>query len=259
VNVAEYGPFERSVLRRADTVFVRDDATAQRLTAQGVDAFAPGNVMVDLWSGDDAPQADQAAAGFVPPIAVFPGSREHAYEDASFALEVVRRCTESHPRLGAIVSLAPMLDASVFARRFEADGWTVDESSDEHIPFSLRMNGGTVARAWRGPIGPVITRVQLVLGQAGTANEAAASAGVPIVAFERSYDRKTSWYRMRQHGLLGDALLVLQGDVHAVALGVVALLDDPERRVAMGHAGRQRMGAAGGARAIARSIADALA
>ena len=51
------------------------------------------------------------------------------------------------------------------------------------------------------------------MGQAGTANEAAAAAGVPVVAFERDRDRKTAWYRMRQHGLLGEALAVLPGDL----------------------------------------------
>jgi len=79
------------------------------------------------------------------------------------------------------------------------------------------------------------------------------------VAFERAHDRKTAWYRMRQRGLLGDALLVTSGDVESAARDVAALLADAPRRVRMGTIGRERMGPAGGARAIANSIAEAVA
>ena len=37
--------------------------------------------------------------------------------------------------------------------------------------------------AWR--LGPVIASALIVLGQAGTANEAGAAAGLPVIAFER--------------------------------------------------------------------------
>ena len=96
------------------------------------------------------------------------------------------------------------------------------------------------------------------MGQAGTANEAAAAAGVPVVAFERNRDRKTTWYRMRQHGLLGEALAVLPGDLSQAAASLEALLDDAPRRAVMGARGRERMGGPGGARAIAREIVERL-
>ena len=94
-----------------------------------------------------------------------------------------------------------------------------------------------------------------VLGQAGTANEAAAAAGVPVIAFERRRAGKAHWYRRRQKGLLGDALLVLPADVAVATAGVSALLDDAPRRARMAAEGRERMGAAGGARRIACRIA----
>jgi len=97
-----------------------------------------------------------------------------------------------------------------------------------------------------------------VVGQAGTANEAAAAAGVPVVAFELDRDRKTTWYRMRQHGLLGGALAVLPGDPAQAAAELRALLDDALRRTTMGALGRERMGGPGGALAIAREIGERL-
>jgi uncharacterized protein (TIGR03492 family) len=258
VRVAPYGPFERRVLRRAESIFVRDEPTAQRLREQGVDARAPGNVIVDLFGNDD-PRANDAVRGCAPALAVFPGSRASAYGDARFALDVVRRIAAQRPGLGAAISIAPLLDAARFVERFRGDGWEVVESDDPRIPFALRDGARTVARAWRGDIGPLIARATLVLGQAGTANEAAASAGVPVVAFERERDRKQTWYRMRQHGLLGNALLVVPGDAVRASAEVGALLDDDARRAEMGAEGRARMGGPGGALAIARDVVERIA
>jgi len=258
VRVAPYGFFERRALRRADEVFVRDEPTAARLREQGVEAKAPGNVIVDLFDGDDDSRADAAAHGFVPVLAVFPGSRQSSYLDARFLLEVVRRAGGDRPHLGAVISIAPLLDPGTFVAGFREDGWDVDQLPDARMPFALRRDGRVFARAWTGSIGPLLARAQVVMGQAGTANEAAAAAGVPVVAFERNRDRKTTWYRMRQHGLLGDALAVLPGDPAQAAAGLNELLDDAPRRAMMGALGRERMGAPGGAHAIACEIARRL-
>jgi uncharacterized protein (TIGR03492 family) len=257
VSVAPYGPMERRVLRRARRVFVRDEPTAARLRAQGVDASAPGNVIVDLFATGDDPRAGEALRGFAPALAIFPGSRTDAYDDGRFLLDVLRRVAGARPSLGAAVSLAPQLDVDLFAQTFAAAGWDVVRTRDERIPLELRAGERVVARGWRGAIGPLLSRVELVIGQAGTANEAAAAAGVPVVAFERSRDRKSAWYRMRQHGLLGEALAIFSGDADVASAQLAGLLDDVPRRARMGATGRERMGGPGGARAIARAIAGA--
>ncbi len=259
VRVAPYGAFERRMLRRARNVFVRDEATAQRLREQGVDASAPGNVIVDLFAAPDDPHADHAVRGFAPAIAVLPGSRAMAYDDARFLLDVVRRCARDHPKLGAILSIAPMLDPQTYERVLRDDGWDVRAGADPRMSFVALAEGREIVRAWRGALGPLLARAQVVIGQAGTANEAAAAAGVPVMAFERGKDRKTAWYRMRQVGLLGDALMIAPGDPARACAALSALLDDAPRRVAMGTAGKERMGPPGGALAIAHSIAEALA
>jgi uncharacterized protein (TIGR03492 family) len=257
VRVAAYGALERRALRRAADVFVRDEATAEELRAHGVEASAPGNVIVDLFDSPDDPCADLAVEGFAPAVALFPGSRDAAYRDGAFLLNVVRACAQTRGLLGAVLSIAPMLDPSRFAGEIASEGFeVVPRASDEVMPFDVLLDGRALARVWRGGIGPLLSRVVLVLGQAGTANEAAAAAGVPVVAFERGHDRKTAWYRMRQHGLLGEALEVLSGDPQNAAQGVGALLDDAARRKRMAQIGRERMGGPGGARAIAQRIAE---
>lgn len=255
VRVAPYGPVEEGLLRRAVTCFVRDEATAERLAAHGVRVEPAANVIVDLYGAGNDPRANAAFDGFDPALVLLPGSRNGAYADAAFQLSVVAELAPAREALGAVVSIARGLDAGRFASRAAEAGWGV-ERGDGPIPFSLALNGRTRVRAWRGAIGPMLQRATVVLGQAGTANEAAAAAGVPVIAFEPQRGSKAQWYRRRQQGLLGDALVVLPADASRAAAGVSALLDDPERRAHMAAQGRASMGAAGGARRIAERIVE---
>jgi uncharacterized protein (TIGR03492 family) len=253
VAVAPYGRVEKRFLRRAAVCLVRDEATAQSLRAD-VPRVEVANAIVDLFATADDPAAQRAVEGFAPALALFPGSRQNAYDDAAFLLDVTRRLAASSPALGAALSVARGLDAQRFAEEAARRGWQVRANADESVPFALVSGGREVVRAWRGELGPLLSRVALVMGQAGTANEAAAAAGVPIVAFERDGDRKASWYRRRQRGLLGDALAVFSERGEEPVAGVRAILADPPRRAHMSAVGRSRMGQAGGARRIAERV-----
>jgi uncharacterized protein (TIGR03492 family) len=254
VSVAPYGPLEESVLRRARAVFVRDDATAERLREHGLNVDPAANVIVDLFTAPEDPNAAAAFEGFEPSLALLPGSREAAYGDAAFLLAIVRDLAAEYATLGAVLSVARGLDPQRFVQDARSAGWTVAPLDDPDMPFVLRDGERDVVRAWRGRLGTMFAHAAVAMGQAGTANEAAAAAGVPVVAFERGRDRKTAWYRKRQSGLLGDALVILPGDERA-ARGVSELIDDRARRERMGAVGRRRMGQPGGARRIAARIA----
>lgn len=255
VNVAPYGPAEERFLRRASAAFVRDEATAKRLRERGVAIDGAANVIVDLFATPDDPRAEDALNGFAPALALFPGSRENAYADGRFLLSVFRGLASGHPRIGAAFSVARGLDADRFVREARDDGWTVRTIGDDATPFELVDGERVVVRAWRGALGPVLRRVALVLGQAGTANEAAAAAGVGVVAFERAGDRKSRWYRRRQQGLLGEALVVAPDRLGDAVAAVSALLGDDAATARMGAIGRERMGAPGGARIVAERVA----
>lgn len=257
VDVAPYGPVEERIVARARVRFVRDAATARALASHGVNAEA-ANAIVDLFDSPDDAGIEPAVADFAPLLALFPGSRETAYDDARFLLDVTRELAASRPQLGAVLSIAPGLDDARFTREAREAGWEVGAAFSELVPFVLLDRGREIVRAWQGSIGPLLSRAVLVLGQAGTANEAAAAAGLPVVAFERERDRKSRWYRQRQRGLLGEALAVLPGRLTDAAAGVGAMLDDPERRARMGAIGRARMGERGGARRIAQAVAALL-
>jgi len=245
IYVARYGRMEERLMRAARAVFVRDDATVQALQAHGIQAVA-ANVMADLGV---AQEPQRPALEGDPLIGLFPGSRENAYENARFLLEVLLRMQTLAPRVRAILSIAPGLEPSRFAAELRRGDVRVMPGADPLEPFSVCAGEVEILRAWTGEIGAIIDRAALVLGQAGTANEAAASAGVPVIAFEGG-----GWYRSRQAALLGGALRILPRDAESGARRIVHLLEDPAERAAMARTGRERLGAPGAAARIAETI-----
>jgi uncharacterized protein (TIGR03492 family) len=249
VYVAPYGALEQRIIAKAHAVFVRDEATAQRLGERGVYARA-ANVIVDLYANGEADSID---VPFDPRFTLFPGSRESAYPDAVRLARIVREVHRALPHAGALLSVAPTLNASTMASALADDGWQVTQCERGLSPFSLYIDEREVVRAWCGSLAALLGGATLVLGQAGTANEAAAAAGVPVVALERG--REHAWYRKRQIALLGDALLVVTGDESQAARRVMQLLGDTAQREHMSQTGRLRMGMPGGARLVAQEVA----
>ncbi len=263
VYVAPYGPFERVLLRRAARIFVRDESTAAHLRARGVPAEAPGNVIVDM-ALDGAAAAESPAANATAHIGILPGSRQSAYLDGLRLARVVRAAAAGGLALRATFSIAPALSAERFAAILRTDGWEIvvpspaDVASD--APAFVARAGGATLEGRRGVVGALLAGCDVAAGQAGTANEEAAALGVPIVALGAANPdgRREGWYRMRQRRLLGEALAILPSEPEAAAVELATLLRSPERLAAMRRTGRERMGPAGGAAAIAAAIVDAL-
>lgn len=240
--VAPYGGFERMLLKRAMRVFVRDEHTEAALRARGVAAVAPGNVIADLHRSADAALPGEW-------IGLLPGSRHAAYGDAVRLGRVVRILGERGSAPQALISIAPGLDARRFASAFEADGWTI-EAGTGPTPFTATASSARIV-AWTGELGALLRASVVVVGQAGTANEAAAAAGIPVVALQGEMGLGSDWYRMRQRRLLGDALATVPPEPNAAAAALEALLGDAGRLARMRAAGLERLGPGGGARRIA--------
>lgn len=222
--VAPYGRFECRIMRRAERVFVRDAATQRVVQACGVAAEAPGNVITDLAQSDQRfPWRDDVR------IVVLPGSRANAYANAARIGSALRVVAAQHA-IDVAVSIAPGIEES-----------------------RLLAALAVAARAWDGALGALFAGATLALGQAGTANEAAAAAGVPVVALADAA-QKEDWYRMRQRKLLDGALAIVSSNAHDAGREILALIDDPGRRAQMAACGHERMGEPGGAAAIARAI-----
>jgi uncharacterized protein (TIGR03492 family) len=256
VFVAPYGPLERRFLGKTARIFVRDRATAEHLQARGIAAEAPGNTIVELSDGAPSPPAEMASEDF---IGVLPGSRESAYLDAVRLCGVIRALGERLATTRAVLSIAPWLEAERFAAALARDGWIVEPvAGSGQIAFRGRAGGATLL-GWRGALGTLIAASRMVLGQAGTANEQAAAAGLPVVALDadRPPAKRTAgdeWYRMRQARLLGDALALIPPSPGLAADAIAGILADAARLERMRAAGRERMGPRGGSRAIAEAI-----
>jgi uncharacterized protein (TIGR03492 family) len=258
VWVAPYGRFEERVMRRARAIFVRDEPTAERLRAHGIDAQA-GNTIVDFSADRSSALPSGALDGFTSVVALLPGSRRHAYDDAAFLTSIFADAARERPGLGALLSIAPGIDAGRLRNALHDAGFEVRALPLDQVPFEVARGARVLARAWSGDVGPALGAVQLVLGQAGTANEAAAAAGLPVIAFDRGVDREHAWYRKRQSKLLGEALVAASGDRESAVRSVCALLDDSQRRARLGAIGRGRMGSPGASTRIARRVAEMIA
>ena len=256
--VARHSAAVMAVVRRADAVFARDEATAAALRAAGARASCAGNVMMD---GLDATGADLGVRPGALVIALLPGSRG---DSCAAAAQQIRRAGEiaalvagSGKTVQALVSLAPSVEPAAMIAAIASTGIQMSAAGGEAV-VALGARGNLEVRVVRGAFGDLLGAADLVLGQAGTANEQAAGSGKPVVAATQPGEvpERMRWYRMRQKRLLGDALLVLPGEPKRFAADVVRLLDDPARMEHMAETGRERMGGRGAALAVARCVLD---
>lgn len=250
-HVAGHSRLESAIARGARVTFARDAITADALRRRGVDARYAGNVMMD---GTAAEEIDLPVREDAVRFAILPGSRGDAPGNAADAVRRLRlvRVLLEKP-IEAFIALAPSVDPASLVAAIDREGFALRPTGADRGAIARGSHDGLDVLAVRGGFGDVLRAAEYVLGQSGTGNEQAAGLGKPVIA-AADKGRSTSdvgWYRMRQMRLLGGALAVLPADDRAFADGVAAIVRDPQRAAAMGAAGRERMGGAGGAAAVA--------
>lgn len=239
---------ERWLLRRlVSHSLVRDQATAEDMRSHRLPADWLGNAMMD----DTVPAGlELGLAGDV--LAIFPGSRAQAPSEMPRLLRIWQSLRQRHA-CGAAVAVAegmPLEDLAPAGWQLESRecgrGWVGTLHHSEAPPVPLV----------RGALGDLLAHSQVALGQAGTAHEQAAGAGLPVVSLHENPQGRLGWYRGRQKGLLGEALLVVrEEEAVTTLLGLFQDRAERERRAAIG---RQRMGPPGGAARIAGWLAERL-
>lgn len=247
-----YSWFERWLLRRlVDQSLVRDQATAQELAGLGLAADWLGNAMMDEVQpeGKELPFTPEG-----PVLTLFPGSRSKAPEVLPFQLAIIERLTQCVPGLQAGVAVAPGTQAELLTRPATEQGWEYQSKAEGSGHLGCLTRGECQAHLLQGVLGDLLTRSTLALGQAGTANEQAAGAGVPVVAYDPRGEKGLRWYRKRQKGLLGDAVAVVAEHEDAVFEELYSLLRDPIERERRATIGRERMGPAGGTQRMAEAM-----
>jgi uncharacterized protein (TIGR03492 family) len=245
VRIAPFRLLGRMRLRRhADQIFARDGETAAALAAQGLPALALGNVMMDLLqpTGEvfDLPPS-------APVVALLPGSRREAPENAALLGKAARTIASNRPDVRFLLAHAAGVPASAILQ-------------------ALTAIGGTAGPGQRVAVGPAeihlteafpdaLERATVVVGLAGTANEQAAGLGRPVVAFPGPGAQFGPAFLSTQHRLLGEALVPTRTWQEAAGV-VIRLLREPVERERRAAVGRARMGPPGGAQRIAAAVAD---
>ena len=252
--VAPHSGFESSIARRAAAAFARDEPTAASLRAAGVRARYAGNIMMD---GLERSSVDLGLHAGELVLAVLPGSRSNAagaVGDHVDRLAAIARLLQSDGLVvHALVSLAPSVALDDVSSAIADHGISCARARPGPGVVAQGSRGNLRISVVQGAFGDIVAAADLVLGQAGTANEQAAGAGKPVVAATQPGETPTAvgWYRMRQKKLLGDALFVVPGDPEIFAREVVTLARHPARMAQMAATGRARMGTRGGADAVA--------
>jgi uncharacterized protein (TIGR03492 family) len=255
--VSSHSGLERNIARKAALTFARDERTARSLQADGVKATYAGNVMMDGIAPGGIDLGQDAGAIR---IAILPGSRSDAPHQAAAMVErlrlVAHRLGPKGKRVQAFVSAAPSVDGRELALAIRATGFVLDDARGQAVAIARGSEGSLEVVIVKDAFADLLATAQLVLGQAGTANEQAAGCAKAVVAALEPGEQpsKMQWYRMRQKRLLGDALAVFPAAPERFADELVALLEDPARIDAMGRAGRERMGGPGGAAAVADAV-----
>ncbi len=234
VRIGEFGLLGRRAMRRhASVIFARDPDTAAALRETGLQAWAPGNVMMDMM--EPTGEAFGLPEGS-PVVALLPGSRLDA------------------------LSVAPVLAAVAAEVADEIEGVAFLMAVAPSVP--LEAVSGAIARAdgargvriqLTGRFADAVARADVVVGLAGTANEQAAGIGRPVVAFPGPGAQFGPAFLAAQHRLLGEALVAAR-DWRQGASAVARLLRDPKERADRGAVGRERMGPPGGALRIAGAL-----
>ncbi|MDI3279741.1 MAG: lipid-A-disaccharide synthase-related protein [Bacillota bacterium] len=272
--IAPHSDLEVDLMRRhAEKVFARDQHTADDLAARGVRATYVGNLMMDClqFTGENfglepvETRASLWGSGYLTPerpyvIALLPGSRQEAYENACLLAEAARKFDDLvSGQARFLLPLASGLSPARLARAVEARGWLArapaPEEEQHGIAVWLSYRDLTRIAVVRGPFGDVLRQADAVLGLAGTGNEQAAGLGKPVVACVTSGRQYNQRFAKRQKKLLGEALLLVpQPDPRRMAAELWKVLQSPVVYRQMAEAGRARMGPPGGAARVAEEI-----
>ena len=219
-------------------VLTRDEYTAQNLRKKGIPAIFLGNPMMDGLT----PKGINL--GEPPIVGILPGSRSEAYKNFLKILKVVERIRE---KVRFACALPQSLKIETIVRLAKKHNWFYEKGM-------LKKNESSVLLVKNG-FEDIISKSEVIIGLAGTANEQAAGLGKPVVSFT-GCGPQTTFKRMKdQERLLGGAVKFVSDFPEGVVSEISFLLSNRKERVKRGKIGSFRMGPPGGAKKIANLLA----
>ncbi|QQR38170.1 glycosyltransferase family protein [Devosia rhizoryzae] len=245
-----YSGLERWAIRRTcDLVFCRADNLAALLRQDGVDARAPGNLMMDtIPRGQfDAASRRQKPLG----VTLLPGSR--ALTGESFALQIAALRTvpeDLRPDVFLAVAGSVQVDELAKAAGLQREAMLSSEPDDLGI---LSDSTITVHMARGRAMGNLLDASDVVLSQAGTASIQSLGLGKPVITFINPRDRRSRFED--EQNLFGAARVVVDAEAEAVGAALTRLLRDGDERARLGDIGRERIGGPGAMKAVFEALA----
>ena len=253
---SEWDPWEWALMgsTKCRLVAVRDRLTSRGLRRHGVAALAPGNPVMDGLLKSHPP----AALNRCRRILLLCGSRmPEALTNAERLLSSLQgfnsdvpitllMATGSQP---APQTLEPLFLRLGF-RRCLPPADTLQAQSCWVSGVQMLLVGSGCFNQWAN-------WAEVGLATAGTATEQLVGLGIPALSLPGQGPQFTQGFAERQSRLLGGAVRTCRsGEELRNKLG--ALLKDAALRQQLGRIGRQRMGPAGGSRALAQLVAERL-
>ena len=235
--------FERAMMRHlVKQAYMRDGATADYLKNLGLSRVAAlGNPMLDSLGGLAMLEHKQPK----PTIAILPGTRKHANK----ALTIILASLSQLETGQALVSWAGD------SLSFDYSSWQkIASNSENGLILALQKNDFRVY-FYKNRFADILASADIVIGNAGTAHEQAASLGIPIISFAVEPTYKPSFIA-NQKRLLGQALHICKPEAEKIAAKVLELLENKDLYNESAKAGKKRMGEAGGSKRIITDILE---
>jgi uncharacterized protein (TIGR03492 family) len=235
-----YAAIERWIIKRTcRTVFNRSERLAATLVADGVDARAVGNVMMDTipTAGYDTTSRRTRQQA----VLLLPGSRDLTVVNFALQVEALLRLPEEL-RPDVFLALAAGVDPEELAT---AAGLRWHEATES-------FSGDLRVHAAHGALGDLAAAADLVLSQAGTATIQSLGLGKPVITFVRKGERMKRF--LEENRLFGEARLIVDADPALLSEMIARLLSDPAEMVRLGGIGRERIGGPGAIDTIIDSL-----
>ena len=240
-----YSAAERFVISRScKKVFCRADNLAALLRDAGIDASAPGNLMMDTIPTGDF----NAAARRIRPLAVtlLPGSRGETSKNFARKVAALRLLPDdSIPDIFLAVAGDLSVDDLSSAAGLRRTHLLSSESDD----LGTLTDGKLTVHMLRGSaMGNALMASDIVLSQAGTATTQSLGLGKPVIYMMSPKDRQSRF--LDEQVFFGEARIAVPGEPEAIAAALVDLISSSEKRERLGAAGRERIGPPGAIGAV---------
>lgn len=235
-----YSPTERFVLARTcSMIFCRAENLAEMLREAGMNAEAPGNLMMDTIPLGDYDAASRRTKPLA--IAMLPGSRGETAGNFARQIAALRRLpADTLPDIfvavAGDVAVDDLAEATGLRRgnMLSTEGDDLGTLGDEALTVHL-LRGRAMGNA--------LQTADIVLSQAGTATVQALGLGKPVIHMTSPKDRQSRF--LDEQKLFGAARIAVPGEPAAVAEALTGLLNAPEERERLAAIGRQQIGGPG--------------